>query len=126
VISPANFSLFYFRKWKALANLGGILAVVFFVAVLLICIFSLVACLGEVLPFMLLCVVGIIGLGIFGMFTLFALAARFAKKMEHFYIISVYIRKFEQIISEKLQLIEAGFEFVNSDPDGTQYFRKRK
>ena len=26
----------------------------------------------------------------------------------------------------KLQLIEAGFEFVSADPDGTQYFRKRK
>ena len=28
--------------------------------------------------------------------------------------------------AEKLQLIEAGFEFVSPDPDGTQYFRKRK
>jgi hypothetical protein len=28
--------------------------------------------------------------------------------------------------TEKLQLIEAGFEFVSADPDGTQYFRKRK
>jgi hypothetical protein len=28
--------------------------------------------------------------------------------------------------AEKLQLIEAGFEFVSADPDGTQYFRKRK
>jgi integrase len=27
---------------------------------------------------------------------------------------------------EKLALIEAGFEFVSVDPDGTQYFRKRK
>ncbi len=27
---------------------------------------------------------------------------------------------------EKLKLIEAGFEFVSADPDGTQYFRKRK
>ena len=27
---------------------------------------------------------------------------------------------------EKLALMEAGFEFVSSDPDGTQYFRIRK
>jgi hypothetical protein len=27
---------------------------------------------------------------------------------------------------EKLSLIESGFEFVSSNPDGTQYFRKRK
>jgi integrase len=27
---------------------------------------------------------------------------------------------------EKLKLIEAGFEYVSADPDGTQYFRKRK
>lgn len=28
--------------------------------------------------------------------------------------------------TEKLALIEAGFEFVSADPDGTQYFRKRR
>ncbi len=28
--------------------------------------------------------------------------------------------------AEKLALIEAGFEYVSGDPDGTQYFRKRK
>jgi hypothetical protein len=28
--------------------------------------------------------------------------------------------------AEKLALIEAGFEFVSADPDGTQYFRKRR
>jgi hypothetical protein len=27
---------------------------------------------------------------------------------------------------EKLDLIQSGFEYVSSDPDGTQYFRKRK
>jgi len=27
---------------------------------------------------------------------------------------------------EKLKRIEAGFEFVSADPDGTQYFRKRR
>jgi len=27
---------------------------------------------------------------------------------------------------EKLAMIEAGFEYVSCDPDGTQYFRKRK
>ena len=108
-----------------MANLGGIIAVVFFVAVLLICIFSLVACLGEVLPFMLLCVVGI-RIGNTWNVRFVCLSRAIRKKMEHFYIISAFIRKFEQIISEKLQLIETGFEFVNSDPDGTQYFRKRK
>jgi hypothetical protein len=28
--------------------------------------------------------------------------------------------------AEKLKAIESGCEFVSADPDGTQYFRKRK
>jgi hypothetical protein len=30
------------------------------------------------------------------------------------------------LLSCFVKLIEAGFEFVSADPDGTQYFRKRK
>jgi integrase len=37
-----------------------------------------------------------------------------------------YLAKVAKTQTEKLQLIEAGFEFVSIDPDGTQYFRKRK
>jgi integrase len=37
-----------------------------------------------------------------------------------------YTGKVAKTTTEKLQYIEAGFEFVSSDPDGTQYFRKRK
>jgi hypothetical protein len=37
-----------------------------------------------------------------------------------------YTGKVAKTQTEKLQLIEVGFEFVSSDPDGTQYFRKRK
>jgi integrase len=37
-----------------------------------------------------------------------------------------YIGKAATTQTEKLALIEAGFEYVSTDPDGTQYFRKRK
>jgi hypothetical protein len=37
-----------------------------------------------------------------------------------------YTGKVAKTEAEKLSLIEAGFEFVSADPDGTQYFRKRK
>ena len=37
-----------------------------------------------------------------------------------------YIGKAATTQTEKLGLIEAGFEHVSTDPDGTQYFRKRK
>ena len=37
-----------------------------------------------------------------------------------------YTGKVATTREEKLQLIEAGFEFVSADPDGTQYFRKRR
>jgi hypothetical protein len=37
-----------------------------------------------------------------------------------------YIGKAATTQAEKLALIEAGFEHVSTDPDGTQYFRKRK
>lgn len=37
-----------------------------------------------------------------------------------------YIGKAAVTSAEKLALIEAGFEHVSTDPDGTQYFRKRK
>lgn len=37
-----------------------------------------------------------------------------------------YTGKVATTQAEKLALIEAGFEFVSSDPDGTMYFRKRK
>lgn len=37
-----------------------------------------------------------------------------------------YIGEVTKTQTEKLQLIEAGFEYVSEDPDGTQYFRKRK
>jgi hypothetical protein len=37
-----------------------------------------------------------------------------------------YVAKVAATPEEKLTLIEAGFEFVSADPNGTQYFRKRK
>jgi integrase len=37
-----------------------------------------------------------------------------------------YIGKVATTQAEKLKLIEQGFEFVSADPDGTQYYRKRK
>ena len=37
-----------------------------------------------------------------------------------------YISRIATTRKEKLALIEAGFEYVSCDPDGTQYFRKRK
>jgi hypothetical protein len=37
-----------------------------------------------------------------------------------------YTEKVAKTSEEQLRLIEAGFEYVSSDPDGTQYFRKRK
>lgn len=37
-----------------------------------------------------------------------------------------YTGKVAKTQTEKVQLIEAGFEHVSSDPDGTQYFRRRK
>jgi integrase len=37
-----------------------------------------------------------------------------------------YIAKAATTQVEKLALIEAGFEFISGDPDGTHYFRKRK
>ena len=37
-----------------------------------------------------------------------------------------YLAKIAKTQAEKLQLIEAGFEFVGIDPDGAQYYRKRK
>jgi hypothetical protein len=37
-----------------------------------------------------------------------------------------YISKVATTQAEKLKLIEEGFDFVSIDPDGTQYFRKRK
>ena len=37
-----------------------------------------------------------------------------------------YTSRIASTREEKLALIEAGFEFVSCDPDGTQYFRKRK
>ena len=37
-----------------------------------------------------------------------------------------YAAKVATTQAEKLALIEAGFTFVSSDPDGTQYFRKQK
>jgi hypothetical protein len=37
-----------------------------------------------------------------------------------------YTGKVATTKEEKLALIEGGLEFVSADPDGTQYFRKRK
>ena len=37
-----------------------------------------------------------------------------------------YTAKVATTQAEKLALIETGFDFVSADPDGTQYFRKRK
>lgn len=37
-----------------------------------------------------------------------------------------YTGKVAKTQAEKLQLIEAGFEFVCADPDGTKYFRKHR
>jgi len=37
-----------------------------------------------------------------------------------------FISRIATTREEKLSLIESGFEYVSSDPDGTQYFRKRK
>jgi integrase len=37
-----------------------------------------------------------------------------------------YIAKVANTQAEKLALIEAGFDFVSADPNGTQYFRKRR
>ena len=37
-----------------------------------------------------------------------------------------YTAKVATTQAEKLALMEAGFTFVSSDPDGTQYFRIRK
>jgi len=37
-----------------------------------------------------------------------------------------YTAKVATTQAEKLALIEAGFTFVSSDPDGIQYFKKQK
>ncbi len=42
------------------------------------------------------------------------------------FTIDEFISRIATTREEKLSLIESGFEFVSSDPDGTQYFRKRK
>ncbi len=42
------------------------------------------------------------------------------------FTIDEFISRIATTREEKLGLIESGFEFVSSDPDGTQYFRKRK
>jgi hypothetical protein len=37
-----------------------------------------------------------------------------------------FISRIATTREEKLALIKAGFEYVSCNPDGTQYFRKRK
>jgi hypothetical protein len=37
-----------------------------------------------------------------------------------------YIAKVAKTEAEKLSLIEAGFDIVSADPNGTNYFRKRR